>query len=321
MNNVTLRQLRYFDALARHLHFGRAAGQCAISQPALSMQIQDLEAEIGTPLVERTRQGAKLTAAGEEVARKIGRILAEVDDLTDYARQSGELLSGRLRLGVIPTIAPYVLPALLPLLRAGYPKLDLHLREAQTQYLVADLAAGRLDALLLSLPIEHPDLETGALFDDEFILAASASGAFRKQSVATLPFLEKDRLLLLEEGHCLREQALSFCALKQLDNLNTLGTSSLSTLVQMVVNGFGVTLLPKMSIPVEARRRALVLIPFEKPKPTRSIGLAWRKSATKKADYAALGELVTSVTQPIHSSSDDIIAENAHRSVLGMDFR
>jgi LysR family hydrogen peroxide-inducible transcriptional activator len=292
MTNISLRQLRYFDALAQSLHFGRAAEQCAVTQPALSMQIQELEKELGTVLIERTRSGTKLTPEGEEIARRVAAILASVRDLADYAQHCGQVLSGHLRLGVIPTIAPYILPKLLPDLRCAYPALDLHLREAQTSYVLADLASGRLDAVLLSLPIAEPEIETQELFDDAFMLAMPSGRLVPAKAVATPALFEHERLLLLEEGHCLRDQALSFCNLKQVQNLDTLGTTSLSTLVQMVANGFGVTLLPEMSLETEARRSDIRLLKFAPPIPSRKIGLAWRQSSPRKRDFAELGAMI-----------------------------
>ncbi len=292
MANISLRQLRYFDALAQSLHFGRAAEQCAVTQPALSMQIQELEKEIGIMLIERTRSGAKLTPEGEEVARRVASILAGIRDLADYARHSAGVLAGRLQLGVIPTIAPYVLPRLLPALRAAHPGLDLHLRETLTRYLVEDLVAGRLDALLLALPVEHPDIETLVLFEDAFVLALPASRGAPAGTIATPELFENDRLLLLEEGHCLRDQALSFCDLKQVENLDTFGTTSLSTIVQMVANGLGVTLLPRISLDIEARWGDVQLLPFAPPEPRRKIGLAWRQSSPRKRDFIELGQII-----------------------------
>jgi LysR family hydrogen peroxide-inducible transcriptional activator len=293
--NISLRQLRYFEALAQSLHFGRAADQCAVTQPALSMQIQELEREIGAVLIERTRTGAKLTPEGEEVARRVATILASVRDLADYARHSANLLTGALRLGVIPTIAPYMLPKLLPALRAEHPALDLNLRETQTQYLMEDLVAGRLDALLLALPVEHPDIETVVLFEDAFVLALPGNRLLPAKAVATPELFENDRLLLLEEGHCLRDQALSFCDLKQVENLNTFGTTSLSTIVQMVANGFGVTLLPRMSLETEARHGDIRVLAFAPPEPHRKIGLAWRHSSPRKRDFLELGKIVARI--------------------------
>ncbi len=304
MTNISLRQLRYFDALARSLHFGRAAEQCAVTQPALSMQIQELEKELGAVLIERTRAGTKLTVEGEEIARRASLILANVRDLADCARHSGRILTGPLRLGVIPTIAPYVLPKLLPKLRGAYPDLDLHLREAQTQYVLADLAGGRLDAVLLSLPIAEPEVETLELFDDAFVLAMPAGRPLPPRALATPKLFEKERLLLLEEGHCLRDQALSFCSLKQVQNLGTFGTTSLSTLVQMVANGFGVTLLPEMSLETEARRSDIRLLAFERPQPSRKIGLAWRQSSPRKRDFVELGAMVAGLAGGLKGRSN-----------------
>ncbi len=304
MSNISFRQLRYFDALARTLHFSRAAEQCAVTQPALSMQIQELEKELGTVLIERTRTGAKLTPEGEEVARRVSLILASVRDLTDYGRHSGRILTGSLRLGVIPTIAPYALPELLPKLRSAYPDLDLHLREAQTQYLLADLAGGRLDAVLLSLPINEPEIETLELFDDSFVLAMPSSRPIPAKALATPKLFENERLLLLEEGHCLRDQALSFCSLKQVQNLNTFGTTSLSTLVQMVANGYGVTLLPEMSLKTEARRSDIRLLRFVEPQPSRKIGLAWRQSSPRSRDFVELGAIIAALAGELGAGSD-----------------
>ncbi len=304
MSNISLRQLRYFDALARSLHFGRAAEQCAVTQPALSMQIQELEKELGTVLIERTRTGTKLTREGEEAARRVSLILASVRDLTDYSRHSARALTGPLRLGVIPTIAPYVLPKLLPELRAAYPELDLHLRESQTQYVLADLVSGRLDAVLLSLPIDEPELESLELFDDAFVLAMPASRPIPEKAIATPKLFEHERLLLLEEGHCLRDQALAFCSLKQVQNLNTFGTTSLSTLVQMVANGFGVTLLPEMSLETEANRGDIRLFPFAEPKPLRKIGLAWRQSSPRKQDFTELGAMIAALAKEFRPKAD-----------------
>jgi LysR family transcriptional regulator, hydrogen peroxide-inducible genes activator len=302
MTNISIRQLRYFDVLSRTLHFGRAADECAVTQPALSMQIQELERELGVQLIERTRSGARLTAEGAEIARRARQILASVRDLASYAKHSGRVLSGQLRFGIIPTIAPYVLPKLLPRLRDAYPDLDLQLREAQTHYVLADLSAGRLDAALLALPVDEPGIETQELFDDEFILAQPASKPAPRGRKATPAFLENERLLLLEEGHCLRDQALSFCNLKQAHNPGTFGTSSLSTLVQMVAGGFGVTLLPRMCLAVEAGRRDIRLVEFAPPRPSRKIGLAWRKSSPRPRDFRALGTMVRELSGNPHMS-------------------
>lgn len=297
MANISLRQLRYFDALAQCRHFGRAAKQCVVSQPALSMQIQELEREVGIALVERTRQGARLTREGEEIARRISRILADVRDLVDYARHHNRLLSAQLRLGVIPTVAPYVLPPLLPELRLAYPAIELHVRETQTDQLIDELVAGRLDVVLLALPVDHPEIETIRLFEDRFYLALPADRQIQAKVRATPELISHDRLLLLEEGHCLRQQALSYCNLEQVQDLDTFGASSLSTIVQMVANGLGITLLPEMSLDLEVRRTAVRLMRFADPEPHRIIGLAWRTSSPRKRDFVELGRLITAVSE------------------------
>jgi LysR family hydrogen peroxide-inducible transcriptional activator len=292
MSHVTLKQLRYFDALAREQHFGRAAEACSVTQPALSMQIQELEASLGIALVERTRSGVKLTPKGAEIALRAQRLLNDARDLVDYAKQSAGVLSGSLRLGVIPSVAPYLLPPLLPLLREKYPDLVLHVRETQTQPLTEELVEGKLDVLLLALPLKHPDIETLAIFDDRFLLALPSTTKMTGRVRATKELIEGDRLLLLEEGHCLRDQALTFCSLQQVDAVNTFGASSLSTIVEMVSAGLGITLLPEICLGVESRNRDLKLVRFVEPEPSRSLGLAWRRSSPRGEDFKALAALV-----------------------------
>lgn len=297
MHSVTLKQLRYFHALAREQHFGRAADACSVTQPALSMQIQELEASLGLDLVERTRAGVKLTAKGEQIAERAQRILNDVRDLVDFARQSAGVLSGRLRLGLIPSVAPYLLPPLLPLLKAQHPDLELHLRETQTETLVHELAEGKLDVLLLALPVKHHDIETLTLFEDRFLLALPKTQNLSGRLKATPDLVKGERLLLLEEGHCLRDQALTYCSLKHVDTINTFGASSLSTIVEMVAGGLGITLLPELCVSVEERGRDIKLMRFVDPEPARTIGLAWRHSSPRASDYRALGQLVLAAGQ------------------------
>jgi LysR family transcriptional regulator, hydrogen peroxide-inducible genes activator len=292
MAHITLKQLRYFEALAREQHFGRAAEACSVTQPALSMQIQELEASLGISLVERTRNGIKLTPKGAVVAARAQKLLSDARDLIDFARQSAGILSGTLRLGVIPSVAPYVLPPLLPLLREAYPALELHVRETQTQPLTDELLEGKLDVLLLALPLKHPDIEGLAIFNDRFLLAMPQSKKLSGRVRATRELVESDRLLLLEEGHCLRDQALTYCSLQQADTVNTFGASSLSTIVEMVSAGLGMTLLPEICVGVEGRRSDIKVIRFADPEPSRSIGLAWRRSSPRRDDFMALAKLV-----------------------------
>ncbi len=290
--HVTLKQLRYFNALAREQHFGRAAEACAVTQPALSMQIHELEEQLGLVLVERTRSGVLLSDKGREIAARAVRILGDVREMVEFAQHSSEVLSGSLRLGVIPSIAPYMLPPLLPLLRDGYPHLELHVRETQTVPLTHELVEGKLDVLLLALPIIHPEIETLPLFDDRFLLALPMSRRLSARVRATKDLLENERLLLLEEGHCLRDQALTYCNLQQVSTVNTFGVSSLSTIVEMVAAAYGITLLPEMCLNVEARGREIGLTRFVDPEPHRTVGLAWRATSPRTADFRELGRLI-----------------------------
>lgn len=304
MAHVTLKQLRYFDALARGLHFGRAAEECSVSQPALSMQIQELEQQLGIVLVERTRSGIHLTPKGTEVAARAARILGDVRNLIEYATHTGEVLSGNLRLGVIPSIAPYMLPPLLPILRKSYPALELSVRETQTLPLLQELAEGKLDVLLLALPVNHPDVETEALFKDRFFLAIPRDRKPPGRVRATPDFVQHERLLLLEEGHCLRDQALTYCNLQQSRSVNTFGASSLSTIVEMVAGGLGVTLVPEMALAFEGRGRDLTMMRFAEPEPVRNVGLAWRTSSPRMEDFKALASALQRAWDTVRAASE-----------------
>jgi LysR family hydrogen peroxide-inducible transcriptional activator len=293
MTQVTLKQLRSFDALARELHFGRAADACSVTQPALSMQIHEMEQNLGLALVERTKSGVQLTAKGREIAARCARILGDVRDLVAYAQHANRILAGTLRLGVIPSVAPYLLPPLLPLLRDAYPELELHVRETQTQILTDELLDGKLDVLLLALPLKNPDLVNRKLFEDKFLLAMPKERKLSGRVRATKELIEHERLLLLEEGHCLRDQALTYCSLQQVDAVNTFGASSLATIVEMVSAGYGITLLPELAIGVEERGRDITLVRFVDPEPSRTIGLVWRSTSPRAQDFEELGRLVS----------------------------
>ncbi len=290
MINLTLRQLRYFEALARHRHFGRAAASCAITQPALSMQIREMEDALGTALFERGARQVRLTAFGETVARRVEGILRAVDDLGDLARASGRGLDGPLRLGVIPTVAPYLLPAVIGRLMRLHAGLDLRLRETVTPRLIAELADGRLDAAIVALPVSEPALAEQPLFTESFVLVRPAADAGRP--VPAPDRLREMRLLLLEEGHCFRDQALSFCAMQSDRPRELLDGSSLSTLVQMVGAGIGVTLIPEMAVAVETRSAPVSIARFADPQPRRTIGLIWRRSNPLAAKFGAISDAV-----------------------------
>jgi LysR family hydrogen peroxide-inducible transcriptional activator len=292
---ITLKQLRYLSALATHRHFGRAAEACAVTQPALSMQIRDLEKDLGVDLVERRPGDVMLTEVGAEVARRAERVLAAARDISDFARHSAQPLTGRLQLGVIPTLAPYVLPQVLPVLQRRYPELRIELRETQTRVLMDELVRGTLDAVLLALPVGDGEIESMRLFDDSFLLAVPASDPRPADAKVTARDIDQDRLILLEEGHCLRDQAVAYCAgARRVNGLN-LGATSLATGMQMVANGYGVTLVPRVAVNVEVPDERVKLLRFEAPGPGRTIGLAWRRTSPRKADFIALGELVTEI--------------------------
>ena len=288
---ITLRQLRYLTVLARHRHFGRAAADCAVTQPALSMQVRELEREIGAALVERRPGNIALTDTGLEVAQRAEQILAATRDLVDFARHR-DLLSGPLRLGIIPTLAPYILPRLLPRLQATYPQLRLEVRETQTKLLLDELSGGELDAVMLALPVEGAGVETLALFDDAFLLAVPAADPLPARSRVGIEDVDQGRLILLEEGHCLRDQALAFCGAPRRDAPASLGATSLATVMQMVANGYGVTLLPEVAVDAEGRDKRVKLLRFSEPRPARTIGLAWRRTSPRKKDFEALGRIV-----------------------------
>src|SRR5271155_1248549 len=282
---LTLRQLRYLDALARQRHFGRAAEECAVTQPALSMQIHELEEFLGGELVERCQGDAILTELGKQIAERAASILRDVHDLVDFAHHSGRLLTGTLRLGVIPTLAPYLLPRVLPELQRRYPDLRPSLLEAQTKTLLNELKQGNVDLLLLTLPVEKTDVETLELFEDRFLLAVPASDSLPERMRVTPQDVAGRNLILLEEGHCLREQALSYCAAVINDARLGFFATSLTTITQMVACGYGVTLLPEVAVGVEIRDDRIKLLRFCEPQPRRRVGLMWRRTSPCRADF------------------------------------
>jgi LysR family hydrogen peroxide-inducible transcriptional activator len=254
------------------------------------MQIRELEREIGTGLVERRPGEIALTDTGLEVAERAERILAATRDLIDFARHR-DVLSGQLAFGIIPTLAPYVLPRVLPLLQTKYPKLRLEVRETQTKSLLEELSRGELDAVMLALPADSTDVEVRRLFEDPFLLAVPASDKLRGS--VRVEDVDQRRLILLEEGHCLRDQALAFCGTPRRGTAASLGATSLATVMQMVANDYGVTLLPQVAIDAEARDRRVRLLRFGAPEPGRTIGLAWRRTSPRRKDFEALGRIVT----------------------------
>jgi LysR family hydrogen peroxide-inducible transcriptional activator len=285
-----MKHLRYFEALARLGHFGRAAESCAISQPALSVQIRELEELIGARLVERGSRQIRLTSLGEEFAERVRAILRSVDDLAELARATQVSLTGRLRIGVIPTIAPYLLPDVIKTLTQRYPGLDPRPREAVTQRLIEDLQEARLDAAIVALPVSEPTLEEIPLFDEEFVLVRPLEDAGKP--VPSSEMLHEMRLLLLEEGHCFREQALSFCNIAAAPPRELMEGSSLTTLVQMVGAGIGVTLLPQMAVRTETRSADVSVFRLLEPRPFRTIGMIWRKTNPLVSQFGPIAEIV-----------------------------
>lgn len=302
--NVTLKQLRYVEALARHGHFGRAAEACAVSQPALSMQVRELEESLGAALFERGARQIALTRFGEDFVARARDILRAVDDLGDLARAARERPLDRLRLGVIPTVAPYLLPTLLADLARGHEGLDIQIRETVTPNLLAELGAGRLDAAVVALPVSEPAFVEIPLFSETFVLVRPAADAGKP---APSPESLRDmRLLLLEEGHCFRDQALAFCNRQGGAPREWLEGSSLSTLVQMVGAGIGVTLIPEMAAPVETRSAAVDLVRFPAPQPSRRIGMIWRRSSPMAGPLGEVADLVRGAAERLRSAAATI---------------
>jgi LysR family hydrogen peroxide-inducible transcriptional activator len=290
MVNLTLKQFRYFEALAQHGHFGHAADASGISQPALSMQIKDMEADLGVALFERGPRHVRLTRFGEEFAPRVRDILRSVDEVSDLARLSQNTLSGRLRIGVIPTIAPYLLPSFIGQLTHDHPTLDLQIRETLTPRLIEELAQGRIDAAIVALPVSEPSFEEVEIFEENFVLIRPDIDADR--AVPDAADLAKMQLLLLEEGHCFRDQALAFCSMRSPLQREGLDGSSLSTLVQLVGAGIGVTLIPDMAVSVETRSANVSVARFKGVQPKRTIGMIWRKTSPLADQFRLIADIV-----------------------------
>ncbi|WP_417605222.1 LysR substrate-binding domain-containing protein [Primorskyibacter flagellatus] len=302
MKNLTLKQLRYFEALLRHAHFGRAADACGISQPALSVQIKDLEEDLGTALFERGPRQVRPTSFGIEFARQVRDILRAVDELGELARASRDRLVGRMRIGVIPTIAPYLLPTLLRELSQEYGDLDIHIRETMTSRLVQELLEGRIDTAIVALPVSEPSLTEIPLFSENFVLIRPPLEV--PEPIPDAEALRDMRLLLLEEGHCFRDQALSFCRMNAALPRDGLDGSSLATLVQMVGAGIGVTLIPEMAVPVETRAATVTVSRFRSPEPSRTIGMIWRKTSPLAAELRGIAAVVRRSAETMKQAND-----------------
>ena len=293
MNALTsLRHLRYLVALAETKHFGHAAEACFVTQSTLSAGLKELESQLGVTLVERTKRRVMVTPLGEEVVVRAKGILSAAGEIVDLVRAAAEPLSGPLSLGVIPTVAPFLLPRVLARVRKAHPRLKLHLVEDLTARLLERLQAGELDLALIALPYRAPDLETLDLGDDPFLLATPAGHPLAGHAHVEAGELQRAPLLLLEEGHCLRDHALSACHIAEgAPAGERLQATSLHTLTQMVAGGMGVTLLPQMAVDAGlAKGTGITTSPLDDPSAKRKIGFAWRPSSPRKAEFRKLAE-------------------------------
>lgn len=287
----SMKQLQYLSALAEHRHFGLAAEACFVTQSTLSAGIRDLELLLQAEVAERTNRSVMMTPLGEELTAIANDVLRRGEDMMDLARSAAAPLTGSVRLGVIPTIAPYLLPGVLPGLHRDYPDLKLFLREDYTDRLLDQLRDGHLDVLLLALPYDMEDVETLPLFDDSFILACPAGHRLAGREAVAVAEFEDEPLLLLEDGHCLRDHAMEACSLSGRAQRKEFEATSMPTLVQMVAMGMGLTLLPKLAVAAGiAKGLDIALVPLDETVGARTIGLAWRRTSTRTRDYRLLAE-------------------------------
>ncbi|PCJ23639.1 MAG: LysR family transcriptional regulator [SAR86 cluster bacterium] len=289
----TLKQLKYLCAVAQHKHFSKAAASCFVSQSTLSAAIQELELQLDVKIFERNKKAVLITPTGEKLLIQARKILGEVEDLISLAQAHEDPLSSELRLGVIPTIGPFLLPSILSDLRKNYTKLKLYLKEGMSAQLLQELQQGQLDLIILAFPYPLPDMETVSLFEDEFLLCLPPGHPLEKESQVKQQQLRGENLLLLEEGHCLRDHALEACKLDIADADLVYQGTSLHTLVQMVANGLGITLLPAISVNADILGDThLQLKHFNTENVSREIGMAWRKSDPRREDYLLFAEFI-----------------------------
>jgi LysR family hydrogen peroxide-inducible transcriptional activator len=290
MTKITLRQLRYFEALAQHRHFGVASNACSVTQPALSMQIRDFELALGVNLFEKGTHPVQLTPLGRIIAAKSKAIMLDVAELEELVRASDNQPLINLRLGVIPTVAPYIFSRIAKDLTMHFTGLNLKMREAITSKLITAVIDGELDAAIIALPTSEPKLRELELFRENFLLVRPKADA--KKPVPRPEMLKEMRLLLLEEGHCFRDQALTFCKMGSSNTQDVMDGNSLTTLVQMVAAGFGVTLIPEMAAEFEGRIPNISIAKFHKNPPKRKIGMVWRRNSPLQDKYIEIAQIV-----------------------------
>lgn len=276
---MNTRDLEYLVALSNFKHFGKAANACFVSQPALSMQIKKLEEALGIQLLERTNKSVMLTEHGAIIAERAKLILNQIDELKEIAQSAKDPFSGEIKLGIIPTLAPYLLPMIIPQLKTLYPKISFYLCEEQTSILIEKLKSGQLHAAFLAAPVIEKSFSSKILFEEQFLLAVAIDHPLAKLQTVSQKDLKNDTLLLLEEGHCLRDQALEICHQMDIAENKNFRATSLETLRHMVAAGFGITLIPKLACTTS---NTVVYIPFSAPKPMRTIGFFWRGSSAKE---------------------------------------
>ncbi len=306
MNLPTIKQLRYFVALVENEHFGKAAESCFVSQSAFSVAIKELETQLGAQLVDRTNKNVTITRVGREVANHARHCLRDIEYLAEVARSNQECLSGRLNMGVIPTIAPFILPSLMPRLRESFPDLQLYLREDTTQAIYTRLMAGELDVILLALPYKLSNIETYALFKDQFLLACHKSTHFLDPKHYDFDTLPDESVLLLEDGHCLRDHALSACNLRNQETVSRFAASSLYTLVEMVDSDIGITYLTDMAKDSMLLKHTDIKTYPMGENSYREVGLAWRKGSARSEEFKMLGDVITRTHRELIKSRDKL---------------
>lgn len=303
---MNLRDLQYLVSLAEHKHFGRAAAACFISQPTLSTQIRKLEEELGISLVERAPRKVMLTPAGREIAERARRIVADVEQMREAARRSQDPEAGIVRLGLFPTLGPYLLPHVVQQVRARFPQLELLLVEEKSDVLLAQLHDGRLDAALLALPVQDEQLHVEFLFEEPFVLAVPESHALAGRKTLALKDLVDQRLLLLADGHCLRDQALDVCQLAGVSEKSGFQATSLETLRQMVAAKVGITLLPMLATrPPVARSEDIRLLRFDDAEPSRRIAMLWRKSSAMHGFLLQLAKVFATLPENLFDTATE----------------